>query len=79
MNNHNNSNNNTFEEYLKIKKEKYSNAYDGKIFKGKVIIYKPPHVYFKENVYYDIFFTKHTNPSYCNLNDKRSRIYVSSN
>lgn len=72
-------NNNKFEEFLKIKTEKYSNAYDGKIFKGKVIIYKPPYVHYKENIYYDIFFTKQTNPYYCNLNEKRSGIYVSSN
>lgn len=65
-------------DYLNKKNILYSNSYNNKVFRGKVITIKPPYVIFNENTYYDIFFTKTENPNYCNLNSKKSGIFAQS-
>lgn len=66
------------EEFLRIKNEVYEKAYNKKIFKGRVITIKPPYVIYDENVYYDIFFTKTKNENYCNLDNKKAKLYIQS-
>ena len=54
------------------------NPFDNKIFKGRIITYKPPNIYFKETEFYNIFFTKSENEKYCNLNSTKSSSYITS-
>ena len=60
-------------------KNLYSNAYEGKIFRGKIITFKQNKITYKQNTYYDVFFTKNHNESFCSVTDKKSSSYLRSN
>jgi hypothetical protein len=59
-------------------KNLYSNAYEGKIFKGKIITFKQNKISYKEKINYDIFFTKNLNENFCSLSNNKSSSFIRS-